>query len=797
MKTKYNSNHTMKKLLPILLFFVTIANGQIVNIPDANFKAKLIALGIDTNSDGNIQNSEALTVTSLDVKLSSISDLTGISSFLNLTELSCGGNQLSSLDVTELTNLIKLECQANEFLTNLNVSPLINLEELEFTNCSITSIDISNLTNLKILKCGSNGLTSLDVSNSPNLEFMFLYNNQLTSIDLTGLNNLKFLNCSHNLFTNLNINFLTSLEELTYGNTNLNAVDISNLTNLSSLGFAIGSQLPPNLENYPNLSAISIIDTSITNLDLSYLVNLNAFYANGNAQLSYLNLKNGNQFNQMAFVNNTNLSFICVNETDIQTAIEANGIGNGLYQVNSYCSFTPGGSYNTITGTIHYDSSNNGCDIQDPTFSNIRVDMQQWGINNATVTNSNGNYTFFTTFADQGLSLNLENPSYFNVSPQNPTISFNETNFLTATQDFCISPNGSHMDLDVTIEPVSVARPGFDATYKLVYRNKGNMTASFNSGVRLDFNPNQMSFVSASEPVGTMGTDFIIFDYTNLIPFETRVISVTFHINSPTDSNPVVIGDILNLHSNVGLNIGDENPTDNDFYYNQTVVGSFDPNEVICLEGNNLSVTEIGKYLHYAVNFENTGNYQADNVVVKIIIDPSKYDINSFQLLNSSHSIYTRVKNNVIEFIFENINLAAASGNPPVGGHGDILFKIKSNSNLVNGDFVSKKADIFFDYNAPITTNDAITTYQLLSNPIEHFDNSIKVYPNPAKSVINIKSESIIEEIELYDVQGRILERHHDNSKNISLDISDRESGIYFIKIKGENGSKVEKLVKE
>ncbi|HRG19350.1 MAG TPA: T9SS type A sorting domain-containing protein, partial [Flavobacterium lutivivi] len=127
----------------------------------------------------------------------------------------------------------------------------------------------------------------------------------------------------------------------------------------------------------------------------------------------------------------------------------------------------------------------------------------------------------------------------------------------------------------------------------------------------------------------------------------------------------------------------------------------------------------------------------------------------------------------------------------------DILFKIKSNSNLVNGDFVSKKADIFFDYNAPITTNDAITTYQVLSNPIEHFDNSIKVYPNPAKSVININSESIIEEIELYDIQGRILERHHDNSKNIALDISDRENGIYFIKIKGENGSKAEKLVKE
>ena len=73
----------------IALLFLVVAQAQIVNIPDVIFKAKLIALGIDTSGDGNIQNSEALAITDLDVSNSLISNLSGIKSFLNLQELNC------------------------------------------------------------------------------------------------------------------------------------------------------------------------------------------------------------------------------------------------------------------------------------------------------------------------------------------------------------------------------------------------------------------------------------------------------------------------------------------------------------------------------------------------------------------------------------------------------------------------------------------------------------------------------------------------------------------------------------
>ena len=52
--------------------------------------------------------------------MSNISDLTGIEGFINLTEFSCYGNQLTNIDLTQNT-VIYLNCENNQ-LTSLNLS---------------------------------------------------------------------------------------------------------------------------------------------------------------------------------------------------------------------------------------------------------------------------------------------------------------------------------------------------------------------------------------------------------------------------------------------------------------------------------------------------------------------------------------------------------------------------------------------------------------------------------------------------------------------------------------------------
>lgn len=64
---------------------------------------------------------------------------------------------------------------------------------------------------------------------------------------------------------------------------------------------------------------------------------------------------------------------------------------------------------------------------------------------------------------------------------------------------------------------------------------------------------------------------------------------------------------------------------------------------------------------------------------------------------------------------------------------------------------------------------------------------SISVYPNPVSNVLNVSSVSIaIERIEIFNQLGQLV---LGNSHQESIDISRLSQGVYFCKIKGENGN--------
>ena len=118
----------------VLAFTVVVGNAQIVNIPDANFKNILLNYSpvIDVNSDGEIQQSEALLVTTLTISNTTINSLVGIEYFLNITQLNCTNNlQLTTLDVSNLAALHSLKCNNNN-LTSLNLNP--NIQDIVCSN---------------------------------------------------------------------------------------------------------------------------------------------------------------------------------------------------------------------------------------------------------------------------------------------------------------------------------------------------------------------------------------------------------------------------------------------------------------------------------------------------------------------------------------------------------------------------------------------------------------------------------------------------------------------------------------
>ena len=71
--------------------------------------------------------------------------------------------------------------------------------------------------------------------------------------------------------------------------------------------------------------------------------------------------------------------------------------------------------------------------------------------------------------------------------------------------------------------------------------------------------------------------------------------------------------------------------------------------------------------------------------------------------------------------------------------------------------------------------------------------NALKVWPIPAKNIVNISSDNRIENISMYNNTGKEVEVIEKG--NGILDVTNYPSGIYFVEITTDNGRQVRKLI--
>ncbi|MEI7802322.1 MAG: hypothetical protein WCI97_06755, partial [Bacteroidota bacterium] len=209
----------------------------VVSIPDSIFKTYLLNSSVNTNSDSEIQCSEAASFTGgFNVVGLGISDLTGVEAFTSIYTLGCGDNLLTSLDVSANTALTQLYCFSNQ-LTTLDLSANTLLTELYAGFNQITSLDLSHNTALTKLLIYDNQLTSLDVAANPALTQLYCYNNQLTSLDVSANPALTILGCNFNNLTSLDVSANPALTQLYCYNNTLTSLNIQNGNNFNLANF--------------------------------------------------------------------------------------------------------------------------------------------------------------------------------------------------------------------------------------------------------------------------------------------------------------------------------------------------------------------------------------------------------------------------------------------------------------------------------------------------------------------------------------------------------------------------------
>ena len=841
--------------LLVAMFCINHANAQYVFFPDSNLKNKLLALNVDLNGNNEIDFFEAENLSVLNLRDSNIHLTEGLQYFTGLSILDIGHNPITSFpELSQMQQLTNLTI-ATTNLSSLTVQNLPNLQWITCTNTpSLLTLTIQNLPNLTTLWCGGNSLTSVSLNNLPAIQDISISQNRLTTLSINSLTSLESVNCQANQLTdlyvsslvnlryfrcagnqipNLNVAPLTNLEVLNCASNLLTSLNVSTLHNLISLSCGY-NQLPTlNLNGLTTITDLRCSDNLLTDLNVSQLrlrylecdnnqlttldvteqVNLNGINCSDNLlqtldlthspilgtvdcagnQLRTLFLKNGSN-EDIYMLNNPNLQYICADESQINSIqTQLNELSYANCHVNSFCSFTPGGTYYDIQGAVIEDADNNGCDPVDSPFSNFK-----FGITNGTetgnlITNATGHYKIPVSEGSYILTPEFENPSYFNTTPPSLSVTFpNPAN--PVLQDFCVTANGTHHDLEVVLIPMYNLRPGVPVSYKLIYKNKGTTTQSGQVG--LVFNDNVLDFFSAFPAVSGQATHTLSWNFTNLKPLEVKEISIIFQVNTPTENPAVNAGDILHYEAVISSAAIDEMPEDNLFSFDDTAVNSLDPNDKTCLEGATIAPEMAGKYVHYKIRFENTGTANAENVVVKDMIDTAKFDLSSLVPLHGSHAFVTKIVNGgKVEFIFENIDLPFDDAN----NDGYVVFKIKTKPDLVVGDSFSNTANIYFDYNFPIATNTATTTIAILKADDFGFSDDFTLYPNPAGNVLNIRSkkQANISDVSVYNILGQLILASANFSQSETLDVSSLKPGSYVICVNSDKGTSTAKFLKK
>ncbi len=74
-------------------------------------------------------------------------------------------------------------------------------------------------------------------------------------------------------------------------------------------------------------------------------------------------------------------------------------------------------------------------------------------------------------------------------------------------------------------------------------------------------------------------------------------------------------------------------------------------------------------------------------------------------------------------------------------------------------------------------------------------DNGLQVYPNPSRGVFAIHSESLIQNIMVHDIAGKIMLNKNIDNNHFILSCSDWKPGIYFMQVVTPDGVSVRKLI--
>jgi uncharacterized repeat protein (TIGR01451 family) len=429
---------------------------------------------------------------------------------------------------------------------------------------------------------------------------------------------------------------------------------------------------------------------------------------------------------------------------------------------------------NKLTGIVFHDVNQDGV----KTNGEAGLKSHFVKINNGgyVITNSSGEFSFTPVNGVNTVTW-MKKDFWETAESSSQTITFNYPENAGPFLQFGLQWDVVH-DLGTYVSG-NPTRPGFDVLYYVGYINEGSVTAS--TTLRFEYDAN-LSFVESSlEP--DRSTDTVLeWDINDLSYDETGFITLKFNVPATTP-----LGTILENRSEIVSIEGETNLLNNVDTLFQTVTGSFDPNDKLVREGVlEENFVLLNTPLMYTIRFQNTGTDTAFTVKIKDVIDPS-FELTSLKVLSASHPYEFTVDGRTFTFKFANIKLPDSTTNEP-RSHGFIKYSIAPLESVANQTIVKNKAAIYFDFNAPVETNEVSNKYVTVipdgrvTSVDDEFGENVRLFPNPSRGALHIKGHEQYRftRMEIIASSGKRVQRSPFVEEISTTNLS---AGIYFVRL--------------
>ena len=475
---------------------------------------------------------------------------------------------------------------------------------------------------------------------------------------------------------------------------------------------------------------------------------------------------------------------------DVSWPIPANApIGN--YQVVwdqfGFLNYIPGG-FNVgdafVSGTVFHDADSSGAQngTENPMFNQKVLLLPD---SSYSFTNSAGEYTLGTTFGTKDVKI-MPSPIW-NITTPSP-ITINVNNIIMPGNDFGLKGVTDFYGIDGSLTGGILPRCFRNVPYYLTFTNTGTVATQ---GEVIFIRSSNCTFVSSNIPPDVVNGNVYTWNYTNLLPGESRNIIVTLNLPgaATTISNGLQViardlnGNIVDLDESLLV---------------QATLCAYDPNDKSVIPEGIMAphYTLMSDTLDFVIRFQNTGNDTAFQVVILDTLDNSILDLNSFELIAHSHPVVVDLKpNGRVTFTFDNILLPDSIVNEPES-HGFVRFRSRIKSGLPNNTVLNNTGYIYFDFNPAIVTNTTLNTLvYVLPVGIDEVTstNFVQVLPNPVTNdaVVQFNNpESETFTLKVYDVRGELVAEQILTGERATVPAKLLQSGVYIYHLKNENGTR-------